>query len=151
MLDEKILPKKPKKITISMQQFNELKNLFGNDTYIMNTLRDVKPNTNVVNLFDYIADMHEHKELTEEQLKGIENSRQLQRMLRISIDYRKKVAIDVETQANVKNLLHFNKTPWLYNKMSTNEIIMLSETPFNDISVTIDKLITKYNRKTFEV
>lgn len=140
-----------RKQTLSMQQYNELLNIFKSDDYVLNALKTAKPNTDISNLLDYIADMHENKELTEGQMKAIKASKQLQNMLRIAIDYRKKQAIDVETQASVRNILHFNKTPWLYREMTTQEIITLSETPFNQIEGVVNEMVENHQKPRFDI
>lgn len=149
-LENRTINTKPRKQTISMQNYNEIANLFKGDKFVQDELKRIKPNSDASGLLIYLADMHENKELSEEQIKGIKNSKQLQRLLQVSIEYKKKVALDIETQSAVKGLLHFNKSAWLYREMSTAEIIKLADTPYIKIDKEIERLTKKYNRQTFE-
>lgn len=142
--------KNKRKITLSMQEYNALHEIFKGDIYVLGQLKVSAPETDVSELLDHIANLWENKELTNQQVSSIENNKYLMRQLRLSIEDRKKSVIDVETRSAVMNILHFNNSKWLYPKLTSNEVIEISKTKFSEMKEKLEELTAKYNRKTFD-
>ena len=79
-------------ITLSMQEYNALHEIFKGDIYVLGQLKVSAPETDVSELLDHIANLWENKELTNQQVSSIENNKYLMRQLRLSIEDRKCIS-----------------------------------------------------------
>lgn len=151
---------KQHEILLSFSHYEALKQALKDNKFLLGQLKDLTPSDDAGKFLDELAIAYERdtnpdipldeKQLSDLTIKRLTEDKQLFKILRLSRDRYKNDTLTTQVKLSIRNILYKYGQKWLYTEMTTKEILELSRIPFEQIPEEIDKLIKKYNRKTFK-